>query len=233
MPQGRRLVLFDIDGTLLSGAGAGRRAVEKALADLALPHEHISRWSFGGKTDPQIGREVLGHLGLAPEAIAAHLPRFLERYLHHLESEFPSNAACHLKPGVRPLLEALAERGQVLTGLLTGNLEPGARIKLAHFDLLSFFHLGAYGSDHADRPELPAIAVARAEEHTGYRYRGKEIVIIGDTEHDIRCGASLGVRAIGVATGSYSQAELSPHGADYLFEDLADTERVLDAILGE
>lgn len=233
MSTSKRLVLFDIDATLLSAGGAGRHALRRAFEDLHGPHPEIERWIFAGKTDPQISRELLEAFGTPRAEIEAHVPAVMNRYLAYLGEELERAESRHLKPGVKVLLEALAAREGVLLGLLTGNLEPGARLKLGHFGIDHYFRLGAYGSDHADRPELPAIAVERAEQLTGHRYSGKEVVILGDTEHDIRCGAALGVRAIGVATGIYSVEQLRPHGADYVFRDLSETEAVLEAILGD
>lgn len=226
-----RLVLFDIDGTLMGAAGAGRRALKQALEDVYGPLLHLDEWVFAGKTDPQIIHELLSHAGEAPEAIAERLPTLLDAYLNLLPAYMDATSAAHLKPGIEPLLEALAGRPGVVLGLLTGNLERGAQVKLSRFGIDRYFKLGAYGSDSAVRRELPPLAVERARGLTGHTFRGKEIVIIGDTEHDIRCGEALGVRAIGVATGQYTLDELRPHGADHLFEDLSDTERVLDAIL--
>ena len=166
-----------------------------------------------------------------PDAIAERMPALLDAYLDLLGPHLTASTAAHLKPGIPALLDALEAEENVVLGLLTGNLERGARVKLDRFGLADRFVLGAYGSDHAVRRELPAVALARAEAKTGRVFTGKEIVIIGDTQHDIECGAHLGVRAIGVATGQYALDELKPYGADALFEDLSDTERVLDAIL--
>jgi phosphoglycolate phosphatase len=227
----RRLVLFDIDGTLLSAAGAGRVAIKRALEDVVGPVPAADEWSFAGKTDPQLTRELLLAHGSAPDDIATLVPRVLERYLTHLPEALRLATGAHLKPGVHELLDALSAADGVCIGLLTGNLAPGARLKLENFGIAERFALGAYGSDHADRPELPAIAVARALEATGHAHSGKEIVIIGDTEHDVRCGARLGVRAIAVATGPYDVAFLKSHDPDHVFADLSDTPGVLQALL--
>lgn len=228
----RHLVLFDIDSTLLHVGGAGRRAVKTALEATWGPVPHADTWKFGGKTDPQIVYELLGHAGVAREAIDRLLPTVLERYLEQLAIALPQTPAARLMPGVEPLLDALAQEPGVVLGLLTGNLAEGARIKLAHFGLGERFVLGAFGSDHADRPELPAIAVARAEALTGRLFSGKEIVVIGDTPHDVACGQSLGVKAIAVATGSFDLPALAACRPDALLPDLSDTERALSAILG-
>jgi phosphoglycolate phosphatase-like HAD superfamily hydrolase len=233
MPANQRLVLFDIDGTLLSAAGAGRHAIRQALAEAVGDIPAADKWVFAGKTDPQLTRELLEHHGLPAEEIQGLIPGVLARYLVLLETQLGTAPDAHLKPGVEALLEALADREGVTVGLLTGNLAEGAQVKLRRFGLAHHFRLGAYGSDHAERHQLPAIAVRRAAEATGITYAGKEIVIIGDTEHDIRCGAALGVRAIAVATGPYGVEELSTHGPDHVFGNLADTAAVLEAILGD
>ncbi|MDB5101277.1 MAG: phosphoglycolate phosphatase [Cyanobacteria bacterium RYN_339] len=232
MPAIRRLVLFDIDGTLLSAAGAGRHAIRQALAEAVGEIPAADSWVFAGKTDPQLTRELLEHHGVAADEVLVLIPRVLARYLELLEAHLGTSADAHLKPGVEALLAALAGREGVCVGLLTGNLADGAQAKLRRFGLTEHFRLGAFGSDHAERHQLPAIAVRRAAEATGITYAGKEIVIIGDTEHDIRCGAALGVTAIAVATGPYGMEELASHGPDHVFGDLGDTAAVLAAILG-
>ena len=226
----RRLVLFDIDGTLLTAAGAGREAYARAMEAVYGPVGSLAKHPFAGKTDPQIAHEVLRPLGWAPEAIDAGLDAMFAAYLGHLADGLPRTPQARLMPGVEPLLTALVGRPGVTVGLLTGNLEAGARIKLAHFGLAHHFVLGAYGSDHGDRRALPAIAVQRAEAVVGHRHVGKEVVIIGDTEHDVACGRSLGVRAIAVATGPYGVDELARHAPDHVFQDLGDTEAVVRAI---
>ena len=227
----RRLVLFDIDGTLLTAAGAGRVAVARAMEEVYGPVGSLADHPFGGKTDPQIAHEVLGPLGWAPEAIDARVDAMFARYLAYLAEELPRSPRARLMPGVVPLLDALATEPGVTLALLTGNLEAGAALKLAHFGLAGRFAFGAYGSDDGDRKALPAIAVERALAATGHRHAGKEVVIIGDTEFDIACGRALGVKAIAVATGPYAADHLRRHDPDHVFDDLADTEAVRRAIL--
>ncbi len=135
-------------------------------------------------------------------------------------------------PGVKELVTALAADRRVLVGLLTGNVEEGARIKLAPTGLHALFRVAAYGSDSALRSELPPVAVARAEKLTGRRFTGKEIVVIGDTPADIECGAGLGVKSIAVATGRHSMDELAAHEPDHLFADMGDWRAVYAAIIG-
>jgi phosphoglycolate phosphatase-like HAD superfamily hydrolase len=225
-----KLVLFDIDGTLLLTDGAGRRAIQRALTD-ATARGVASGHRFDGKTDPQIVRELMRAAGHADDRIDAELPGVLERYLSCLQEELlPPNGA-RPYPGVMPLLTQLETRRDALVGLLTGNIAAGARAKLtaAGFDMRTF-RVGAYGSDHEDRSALPEIARARAHAIIAGELDGTDVVIIGDTPSDVRCGQRIGARAIGVATGHYSSAELMDCGAAAVFETLEDTSAVLDAI---
>jgi phosphoglycolate phosphatase len=230
----RKLVLFDIDGTLLLSGGAGKRAILGALADEAgiAPAEgdHVR---FDGKTDPQIVHELFEAAGAGP-AEPDRVTRVLDRYLFHLEADLAVNAhRAEVMPGVRELLVSLGGEDAVVLGLLTGNVARGATIKLRAVDLdPDQFKVGAYGSDHAVRAELPPIAAARAAEWFGRTPWGDEVVIIGDTPADVTCGRGVGARAIGVATGHYRTDDLAGAGAAHVFEDLRDLERVRAAILG-
>jgi phosphoglycolate phosphatase-like HAD superfamily hydrolase len=145
----------------------------------------------------------------------------LQRYVELLPEELAAGKIDVL-PGVRELLEALAADERVLTGLLTGNIEPGARLKLGAVGLWPYFAVGAFGSDSAHRADLPSIAVARAEALDGRRYAGKQVVVVGDTPADIACGVGMGVRSVAVATGRYSRDELAAHGPDAVLDDFAD-----------
>jgi phosphoglycolate phosphatase len=229
----RRLVLFDIDGTLLTADGAGRRAFHDALVAVFGTTGPIDGYSFAGRTDPQIARELLSAGGLDAREIELGMEGLWRAYLRNLEREIASVEVRAL-PGVHPLLDRVeAEGGHVVLGLLTGNVAEGARLKLERAGIgFGRFRVGAYGSDHADRPELPAVAVERAEALTGHRYREKEIVIIGDTPFDIACGEHLGVRTVAVATGGHPAEELAACGPDHVFADLSDTAAVWEAISG-
>ena len=230
----RRLILFDIDGTLLAAGGAGARALRGALAEVFGTPGQTEGFSFAGKTDPQILYELLDADGFAEPHISERLPALWRSYLVRLEDELP-RAEVRVLQGVHDLLDRIeAAPDEGVLGLLTGNLREGARLKLnaAGIDF-ERFAVGAYGCDNADRAALPEVAVQRAEERTGKRFEGREIVIVGDTPNDIACGASLGVRTIAVATGSYTEAELFPHRPDYVFPNLGDTEAVWEAIFGD
>jgi phosphoglycolate phosphatase-like HAD superfamily hydrolase len=227
------LVLFDIDGTLLRSDGAGRRAIHHALIEVfgdVGPRDH---W-FDGKTDPQIVRELMHHVGHGDEHIDAQMQRVFELYASRLPDELrdPEHLP-HVMPGVMPLLDALESLDEIVLGLLTGNVSAGAAAKLQAVGIApERFVVGAYGSDHEMRPELPAIAQQRAEMLTGRKIPGNHVVVIGDTPADVTCGRALGARAIGVATGRYSTHELRSHGAYAVFDDLSDTAAVVNAVLG-
>jgi phosphoglycolate phosphatase len=230
----KKVVLFDIDGTILWTDGAGRRAVFQSL------EEHFGTTGpgthrFDGKTDPQIVRELMRHAGVADADIDARLDTVLDRYLALLRDELADkDHREHVYPGVHALLDALEARDDVLLGLLTGNVHRGAHAKLTAVGIApDRFLVGAFGSDHHERPELPEIARRRAEALLGHPVSGRDVVVIGDTPADIACGRGIGARAIGVATGSYSVEQLRAHDAAAVFADLTDTDAVVRAILGE
>ena len=227
-----RLVLFDIDGTILAGGGAGKRAVTRALIDVfgtAGPADH----RFDGKTDPQIVRELMRLEGHGDPHIDERMPGLLDRYLEFLQEELSLPPHARVLPGVVELLDALESRHDIVLGLLTGNLAAGARAKLAAVGIdPDRFRVGAYGSDHEARGELPAFAQRRARDELGLDVPGQHVVVIGDTPNDLQCGRAIGARAIGVATGHYTLDELLAHQPSAVFRDLTDTGAVVAAILG-
>jgi phosphoglycolate phosphatase-like HAD superfamily hydrolase len=227
-----RVVLFDIDGTLLWTDGAGRRAVHRALDEVFGPTDRIEH-EFDGKTDPQIVRELMTLGGIDSETVDAKLDFALKRYVELLQEELGSvDHSDKTYPGIAPLLDALEQRDDVLIGLLTGNVHEGALAKLDAVGLArDRFKIGAFGSDHASRPELPAIARGRAEQLLGHPVAGEDVVVIGDTPADMSCGKGIGARAIGVATGRYSVETLEACKAGIVFADLSDTDAVMRAIL--
>ena len=227
-----RVVLFDIDGTILRSGGVGRIAMERALTDIFGSPGH-SDYRYDGKTDRQIVRESMRLKGLTDNQIDERMDDLLAAYISGLRDELASGErTIHIFPGVLELFDELERQSDVTLGLLTGNIAEGARAKLGAAGIdISRFRVNAFGSDHEERPELPAIAQTRAREVLGSHIEGNRLVVIGDTPADIRCGEAVGARAIGVATGRYSVDELAEHGAYAVFETLADTEAVMERIM--
>jgi phosphoglycolate phosphatase-like HAD superfamily hydrolase len=228
-----KLVLFDIDGTILLTAGAGKRAIHRALREEfggTGPEDH----RFDGKTDPQIVRELMRIVGHSDEHIDERMDRLLDKYVAYLRQELHAGAhGIEVMPGVTELLDALRPRGDVTLGLLTGNLRAGAEAKLEAAGVdPSQFRVGAYGSDHETRAQLPAVAQRRARDELGLDVSGSDVVVIGDTPADIDCGRGIGARAIAVATGHYSVDQLREHRPSAVFADLSVTADVVRAILG-
>jgi phosphoglycolate phosphatase len=228
MPE--RLVLFDIDCTLVDARGAGGRAILRSIKDVYGVEGDLGDYSFHGRTDPGIIRD-LAELWGADGSVDARLQDCIDHYVELLHSEIASVEVLTL-PGIRELVTALAADRRAVVGLLTGNVLEGARLKLEPTRLLPLLKVGAYGSDSEFRAELPAIAVARAEALDGRRYTGKDIVVIGDTPADVGCGASLGVTAVAVATGRHSVDELAACRPDHVFADLSAWRVAYDAIMG-
>lgn len=227
-----RLVLFDIDGTLLNSGGMGRAAMQRALG-LVFGSPGNPSYRYDGKTDKQIVRDVMRLEGHTDEHIDARMEKLIELYLDGLR-EGAKSGKFNVRPleGVVPLLDALDQRKDVVLGLLTGNVERGARIKLTAAGIdPDRFRVNAFGSDHENRPELPAIAQRRAGETLGLDIAGDRLVVIGDTPADIECGRSLGARAIGVASGHYTVEQLQSHKPYAAFPSLKNTQQVLETIL--
>lgn len=227
-----RVVLFDIDGTILRSGGVGRIAMERALTKV-FGSSGNSEYHYDGKTDRQIVRDLMRLEGLSDADIDAQMDDLLAAYLEGLRSELGSgNRTVHVYPGVRELLDELEQQEKVVLGLLTGNIEQGAHAKLGAAGIdVSRFRVNAFGSDNEERPELPAVAQRRAREILGAEVAGNRLIVIGDTPADIRCGESIGARAIGVATGRYTVDQLQSHGAYAVFETLADTDAVMERIM--
>ena len=229
-----RLVLWDIDGTLVSTGPLGRQALEAGAADAAglagVPHI-----SMGGKTDPQIVGEILAHAGLEPDHAAQLVPGALagaERRLADWRDRIADEGFA--QPGVRSLLEALAGTEGVRQTLLTGNVEPNAFVKVDVFGLAPFFDfaIGAYGSDDADRDRLVPIALDRVARLRHDRFEPSETWVIGDTVNDLRCARAGGAHCLLVGTGREGIGPLDGLDPDVLIPDLTDTESVLAVLLG-
>jgi phosphoglycolate phosphatase-like HAD superfamily hydrolase len=223
-----RIVLFDVDGTLLWTDGAGRRAVHRALRDVLGIEHPAAGFRFDGRTDPEIVRLLAAAAGR--EHGPAVVAEVLAYYVALLDDELsrPGHKTT-VYPGVFELVAALERRSDCVIGLLTGNIAEGARLKLRSGGLdIARFRVGAFGSDHEVRAELPAIAQRRARE-MGLEAAGTDIVIVGDTPADVTCGRTIGARGIGVATGSFTVPDLVAAGAYTAFQDLSSTDAVITA----
>ena len=225
-----RLFLFDIDGTLLIARGAGRAAFRQALERTYGTAGALDVYDLRGKTDPRIVWDVLTAAGIPDEAIEARLGDCFEAYVRELETILGDGRAVELMPGIRELVGALSARPDAVVGLLTGNIEAGARLKLRSTGLLPHFRVGAYGSDHVDRRRLPPIARERAARLVGRDIDGARVTIIGDTPHDVDCARACGAVAVAVATGQYPPDELAACAPDLLFRDFSDVAYALAAL---
>lgn len=226
----RRLILFDVDGTLVSG-GPAKEAFHHALLTVFGTAGPILDWEFSGKTDPQIARELLTEAGLDPEVIDEGFPELWKCYLAAMEARLPYEPL-HALPGVIELIEALGTIEPAIMGLLTGNVIHGAGLKLRSAGISRAFPVGAFGSDHEVRRELPAIAVKRANRTVGIDFPPREVVVVGDTPRDVDCGQYYGTRTVAVATGRFDTMALERTGADVVLNDLEDTREVVEALFG-
>jgi phosphoglycolate phosphatase len=225
-----RLFLFDIDGTLLTAPGAGRQALARALETTFGTRGPIDTYDFRGRTDPRIVRDLMRAAGVADEVIDARLTECFGIYLAELETIIGDGARVRVMPGIAEIVRTLARRDDAVVGLLTGNIEGGARLKLRPTGLWPLFRVGAFGSDHIDRRELPAVACARARAVTARDFPFARVTIIGDTPLDVDCARACGATAVAVATGQHDAAELAACAPDHLFSDFSDVERALAAL---
>jgi phosphoglycolate phosphatase-like HAD superfamily hydrolase len=227
-----RLVLFDIDGTLVWPDGIGRASMKVALEEVYGTAGPIDSYQFVGQTDLDTVSVLMSRAGLAPALIEERFPRIAPTMQNAL-ARFVEEKRFNIRPctGAPEVVAALAARPDALLGLITGNLRPTAEIKLraTGYDP-SLFRVGAFGDLSAARADLPPHALAAASDLTGVEFSGKQVVIIGDTPADITCGRGVGARSIAVATGWISADDLRRHQPDTLFADLTDTQAVLDAI---
>lgn len=223
----KRLVLFDIDGTLLTSGGAGERALRLGFQDSFGVVEDLTGIEIAGRTDSGIARQVLRkhNLEVSPENIA----RFFDGYLHHLALLLPQLPG-RLLPGISTILQRLKGHPEVVLGLLTGNLQRGAELKLVHYGIWEYFEFGAFADDHHDRNELGRFAQLRARDRHGVDFPAASIYVLGDTPHDVTCARAVGAKAIAIATGNYTLEQLQGCGADVVFSDLSDIEAVLKAL---
>lgn len=227
-----RLVLFDIDGTLVIAKGAGRRALGRALERVYGTTGAIDAYDFRGKTDPRIVGDLMGEAGVAPEVIRAGIDECFECYARGLVDEIGDGSRVIVLPGVAELIRRLDAEDGVVLGLLTGNIEEGARIKLGSTGLWPYFRTGAFGSDDGDRRRLPSLAARRAHALTGHAFAPKDVLVIGDTPLDIECARAFGAVAVAVATGFHPYTELAEERPDLLFESFTDVDASLVRLLG-
>jgi phosphoglycolate phosphatase len=220
----KRLLLFDIDGTLIHSAGAGVQALKNTLAERFGLQDDFHDIEIAGMTDSGIVMSILNkhNIPTSNENIAA----FLDSYVHFLSLELPRRAG-RLLPGVLELLQRLKTRPNLVLALLTGNISRGAELKLQHYGVWHFFEFGAFADDHHDRNQLGPFARARAREKHGHVFEVSQIDVIGDTPRDIACGKAIGARTIAIATGSSSREKLSIYQPDFLFDDFSNVEEVI------
>ena len=225
----RTLLLFDIDGTLILSGRAGLRALDRVFEQATGVAGGFNNVNAAGRTDGYLLEEACRRAGIE---LTPDLRRTLQtRYCEVLQDEIllPGEGRKSVMPGVRPLIDTLQRRDDVVLALLTGNYRDSARIKLEHFDLWSPFQFGAFADDATDRNLLVPIALRRARE-AGHDSQHERVIVIGDTPLDVECAKAGGVRALGVATGSHSVEELREAGAYAALEDLSETEKVVELL---
>jgi len=226
-----RLLLFDIDGTLIDSNGAGGAAILDAAEEhFGIQRDQLPPLKLAGSTDPAIAMDVFGHMKIlhTPEEVVA----FLDRYLSHLQRRLQAEdfTGCTL-PGVTQLLQALRGESSAHLGLLTGNVRRGAVIKLTRHGIFEYFIEGGFGSDHHDRNQLGPVALQRMQDATGTTYHIDDVIVIGDTPKDIRCAEAFGAKCLAVATGEYSYAELSALNPWRCVESFADVPAIVEMLL--
>lgn len=214
----KRLLLFDVDGTLISTGGAGIASLQRRVRERFGRDDDLHEIEVAGKTDINIIRDILTKYG--EPATTANIESFAREYLTGLPAELARSAG-RVLPGVTELLAHAAEQPHLVLALLTGNLAQGAQLKLQHFNLWQYFEFGAFADDHHDRNELGAFARQRAQSKHGHEFDGASIDVIGDTGHDVACGEAIGARTIAVATGGWSAARLQSCRPDFFFADFA------------
>jgi phosphoglycolate phosphatase len=224
-----RVIAFDIDGTLLLSGGAGARALDRAFLELHGEPDAFRGIHPHGMTDGDIIQEM-GRRTLGRGMTAGEVADLRERYAFLLRDELPRSEGFRLMPGVETLLRRLSREGDVLLGLVTGNYEETAMMKLAHGGLDGYFRFGGYGSDSDARTELTRLGFERGRKMAGLAESDGSVFLVGDTVHDIRCGKEAGARVIAVATGSTPAETLRDHGPEWVLPDLTDTEAFLGIV---
>jgi phosphoglycolate phosphatase-like HAD superfamily hydrolase len=227
-----RVLLFDVDGTLIRTGKVVRAAFFRALEECFGFRPLLDGYGFGGKTDPQIVRELMAANGVPEARIRALEQVCLCRYLDLLEQTAPEGDRGSILPGVREILDRCRARGDALLGLLTGNLERGARWKLGSLGLWDCFGFGAFAEEGDRRDAIARVALERARAAAGTTLAPGQVTVVGDTEHDIDCARAIGARAVAVATGTRSLKTLRSHAPDVLLPDLSDLTAAEAALFG-
>ncbi|MEI8102487.1 MAG: HAD hydrolase-like protein [Chlorobium sp.] len=226
----KKLVLFDIDGTLLTMGSINRTVLADALREVYGTEGSAGTCNFAGKMDSNIIYETMRSAGLPSDEITEKFCMAKKSYIEMLRAKTqPSDVV--LMEGIPALLDKLANHSELLIGLLTGNFEESGRHKLRLPHINHYFPFGAFADDGLHRNELPPVAVEKAYQLTGVKFAEQDIIIIGDTEHDIACARVMNAKSIAVATGTYSVEELQAHHPHVLYENLAQTDLVLHEIL--
>jgi phosphoglycolate phosphatase len=223
----KRLLLFDIDGTLIHSGGAGVHALKSAFTERFGIDDDLHDIEIAGMTDSGIVVSILNKHKIP--ATNENVSAFLDSYVHFLSMELPRREG-KLLPGVLELLERLKSRRHLVLALLTGNVSRGAQLKLEHYGVWHFFEFGAFADDHRDRNRLGPFARARAKEKHGREFAASEIDVIGDTPRDIACGKALGARTVAVATGTWSLDQLAKYQPDFLIDDLSSVETIIHTL---
>jgi phosphoglycolate phosphatase-like HAD superfamily hydrolase len=217
--------LFDIDGTLIASGGAGKAALEAALASEFGITRLIEKLQLSGRTDRAIVRDILRMHAL--DETPANWQRLIAGYLRHLPASLAASNG-RVLPGILTLLQELSRREDMLLGLLTGNIRAGAKAKLGHYGLYDYFALGGYGDEHFDRDDVAREALAEVRRHLNGEHAPDRIWVVGDTPLDIACARAIGARAVAVATGWHTAEELESHRPDLLLTDLGDPTALLE-----
>jgi len=226
-----KLLLFDIDGTLVDCGGQPKPLFAEALEEIYGARGDVKGYDFSGKTDPRIVVDLMTAAGVPEPLIRARLPDLRDAYLDRLEKRLEPGRV-RILPGVVELLTTLSERDDLVLALLTGNWERGAGIKLGSVGLRRFFAFGSFGDDQTDRRDLLPVAWRRAAEHCGRSFAAEETWIVGDSLLDVDCARTHGIPCLAVATGRTSAAALAAAGAQRVFSDLSSTPDVLASLAG-